>query len=160
MKKSPLIFILIFVSVVAAAATYLFIQKDDTGSIVRTNQTTPTSVASTQPQQATTTPASGAGYVAYSEDSLSTTAGDKVLFFHAPWCWQCREIEKGINEQGVPAGLTIFKVDYDTHQDLRKKYGVTLQTTFVKVDDKGNKLESYVAYDEPTFDAVKRNFLK
>lgn len=159
MKKSPLIFILIFVSVVAAAATYLFMQKDDTGSIVRTNQTTPSTAATTEPQAATA-PASGAGYVAYSEESLSTTPGNKVLFFHAPWCWQCRNIEKGINEQGVPAGLTVFKVDYDTHQDLRKKYGVTLQTTFVKVDDKGNKLDSYVAYDEPTFDAVKRNFLK
>ena len=31
-----------------------------------------------------------------------------------------------------------------------KKFGVTLQTTFVKIDQQGNFVDKYVAYDEPT----------
>lgn len=98
-------------------------------------------------------------YVQYSDTAIASAEGQKVLFFHAPWCSQCRSIESGIYEQGVPTGVTIIKVDYDTNQELRKKYGVTIQTTFVKIDDQGGFISKYVAYDEPTFDAVKREYL-
>lgn len=106
-------------------------------------------------------PASGAGkYIEYSPAVLAeATTNQKVLFFHAPWCPQCRSIESGINKDGVPAGFTIIKVDYDSNQTLRKKYGITLQTSFAKIDSKGDLIKKYVAYDEPTFDSVKRNFL-
>lgn len=104
-------------------------------------------------------PAPDGTYVDYTSDIIAKTPGQKVLFFHAPWCWQCRNIEEGIKKEGVPSGLTIIKVDYDANQALRRKYGVRLQTTFVKVDDQGNGQGQYVAYDEPTFEAVKRNFL-
>lgn len=99
-------------------------------------------------------------YIDYTEDAIATNSGQKVLFFHAPWCPQCRSIESGILEGPIPANITIIKVDYDSRQDLRQRYGVTLQTSFVKVDDQGNLISKYVAYDEPTFDAVKRNFLQ
>ena len=99
-------------------------------------------------------------YVEYSADVVANTPGTKVLFFHASWCPQCRAIEADIKRESVPAGLTIIKVDYDSHQDLRKKYGVTLQTTFIKIDDSGNAIaDKYVAYNEPTFAAVKRDYL-
>ncbi len=99
-------------------------------------------------------------YVEYREGILGETTGQRVLFFHASWCPQCRSIEKGIRAEGVPDGYTIIKVDYDSHQDLRRKYGVKIQTSFVKVDGSGNPQgDVYVAYDEPTFEAVKRNFL-
>jgi thiol-disulfide isomerase/thioredoxin len=99
-------------------------------------------------------------YIDYSETALNNTEGTKILFFHAPWCPQCREIEASINEDGIPSGVTVFKVDYDSHQSLRNKYGVTLQTTFVEVDDKGNKIDSYVAYEEPRFSSVVRELLR
>jgi thiol-disulfide isomerase/thioredoxin len=95
-------------------------------------------------------------YADYSAEAVLAAKGDKVLFFYAPWCPQCRALEKSIMSQTLPDNLTIFKVDYDSNQALRAKYGVTLQTTLVKIDDNGNKLKSYVAYDEPTFEAVKR----
>lgn len=77
-----------------------------------------------------------------------------LLFFHAPWCPQCRSVESDILAQGVPDGLTIIKVDYDSRQDLRQQYGVTLQTTFVEVDADGTELQKHVAYDDPRLDAV------
>ena len=99
-------------------------------------------------------------YTDYSKETLLATAGTKLLFFHAPWCPQCRDIEESIETDGVPSGVTVFKIDYDTNQALRQEYGVTQQTTFVKVDDQGNKLASYVAYDEPQFSSVERELLK
>ena len=63
-------------------------------------------------------------------------------------------MEDDILTDGVPDGITILVVDYDTRQDLRERYGVTLQTTFVEVDSSGAALQSHVAYSEPTLDAV------
>ena len=99
-------------------------------------------------------------YVEYQEGLVASTDGVTVLFFHAPWCPQCRMIEDDIEKQGVPDGVTILKVDYDSNQALRQKYGVTLQTTFVEVDSSGAEIEKYVAYNEPTFDSVKVNILE
>lgn len=98
-------------------------------------------------------------YTGYTKDALAAATGTKVLFFHAPWCPQCRELEDTINRNGVPSGVTVFKVDYDSNQGLRQKYGVTMQTTFVKVDSAGNKIKSYVAYQEPQFSSVEKNLL-
>lgn len=105
--------------------------------------------------------ASQAGqYLDYSPELVASTPGEKLLFFHAPWCSQCVKLEDDIEASGVPDGVTVFKVDYDSNQDLRQKYGVTIQTTMVKVDDGGKKLDSYVAYEDPTFDSVSAALLK
>jgi thiol-disulfide isomerase/thioredoxin len=98
-------------------------------------------------------------YVEYSSDLVASTPGEKLLFFHAPWCPQCQELEADIESSELPEGVTIFKVDYDSNQDLRQEYGVTIQTTMVKVDDDGGKVDSYVAYEEPTFASVRSALL-
>jgi thiol-disulfide isomerase/thioredoxin len=71
--------------------------------------------------------------------------GDVVLFFHADWCPTCQGTEKDLTENAaaIPAGLTIVKVDYDTETDLRQKYGVTTQHTFVHVDETGTELAKW-----------------
>ncbi|MDQ0577506.1 thioredoxin [Agromyces albus] len=89
-------------------------------------------------------------YVDYTDDVIATTAGRKVLFFHASWCPQCRTLDEELRTQGVPDGLTVIKVDYDSMTELRQRYGVTLQTTVVYVDDAGEMLSSAVIYDEPS----------
>ena len=105
---------------------------------------------------APTTPAALAAgsYVEYSDTAIADADGRVLLFFHAPWCPQCRALESDIIATGAPDGTTIIKVDYDSHQDLRQLYGVTLQTTFVEVDSSGAMLQSYVAYDDPRLQAV------
>lgn len=116
----------------------------------------------TQPvEQKSEQTSSPGAYIDYSDDVIAATAGTKVLFFHAPWCPQCRAIDSDIKAQSsLPENTTIIKVDYDSNQKLRQKYGVTLQTTFVKVDDDGNGVQKYVAYNEPNFAAVKKNILE
>lgn len=94
----------------------------------------------------TASEARGGAYVDYSPTAVADSAGVTLLFFHASWCPSCRQIESEIIAEGVPDDVTIIKVDYDTHQDLRQKYGVTIQTTFVKVDSQGNELEKFTPY--------------
>lgn len=99
-------------------------------------------------------------YVEYSEEAFANAGGQKVLFFHAPWCYQCRLVDEDLTQEGAPNGYTVFKVDFDNRQDLRKKYGVTFRTAFVKVDESGNKIgDEYIAYSDPSLAAVERDFL-
>jgi thiol-disulfide isomerase/thioredoxin len=118
----------------------------------------------TSNQEGGTAAGSGAAqpgqYVDYAPELVASTPGEKLLFFHAPWCSQCVALEEDIEASGVPEGVTIFKVDYDSNQDLRQQYGVTIQTTMVKVDDNGDEIESYVAYEDPTLDSVSAALLQ
>jgi thiol-disulfide isomerase/thioredoxin len=116
----------------------------------------------TYQQPATSTPSTNnqpqsnrtGSYVDYSAEALSGAEGRRWIFFHAGWCPQCRALEQDIKTDGVPTGITIFKANYDSETDIKKKYGVTLQTTIVEVDENGNEVKKFVAYDDPTLDAV------
>lgn len=98
-------------------------------------------------------------YLDYSQTSISRTRGTKILFFHASWCPQCRALEASIQAGPIPANVTIFKVDYDNSSALRQKYGVTLQTTLVKIDDGGGLIGKFVAYDSPTLKSLIEELL-
>jgi thiol-disulfide isomerase/thioredoxin len=104
--------------------------------------------------------AKAGSYETYEPASIAATKGIKILFFYAPWCPQCRKLEADIKSQTIPGGVTIYKVDYDSNQTLRQKYGVTIQTTLVRVDDEGNLVKKYVAYDEPSLESVKVNLIQ
>lgn len=86
-------------------------------------------------------------YLAYDSEKVNEAAknGKAVLFFHASWCPTCKAANEDItqNLSNIPAGLTIFKTDYDTYKDLEKKYGVTYQHTFVQVDENGNEIAKW-----------------
>ena len=93
------------------------------------------------------------GLDAYEASKASFASGNVVLFFNASWCSTCQEAEKNLNASGVPEGLTVVKVDYDSNTDLRKKYGVTVQHTFVQVDPDGNQLAKWSGSN--TAEAIK-----
>jgi len=95
---------------------------------------------SVAPAPAAVRPGEYVEYQAYSADPAAHANTDVVLFFHAPWCPDCRATEASITKAGVPAGLTVVKVDFDSMTDLRQKYGITQQHTFVKVDGQGGLL--------------------
>ena len=89
-------------------------------------------------------------YEAYTPEKVSRAAdGNVVLFFHAPWCPTCRSADADItkNTATIPAGLSILKTDYDTYDELKKKYGVTYQHTFVQVDAAGNLIKKWSGGD-------------
>lgn len=106
-----------------------------------------------------TMPTESGTYTEYSAEAVSSANGRRILFFHAPWCPQCRSLEKSIQSGSIPSDVTIFKVDYDTNQKLRQKYGVTLQTTVVLLDENEEEAKKFVPYDNPSLQAVKENLL-
>lgn len=158
MNKKLLFAVAGIVILIAGAVLYVLLTPETTSEPVETN--TENNNAKAEPAASNENQVNPGVYTEYSEQAVLATSGTKVLFFHAPWCQQCREMEASINKDGIPSGVTVFKVDYDSNQTLRAKYGVTIQTTFVKVDDEGNKIESYVAYEEPQFSSVERELLK
>jgi thiol-disulfide isomerase/thioredoxin len=103
-------------------------------------------------------PAKGT-YQDYSEEALANSNRTNLLFFHAPWCPQCRALERSIQNSELPANVAIFKIDYDSNQTLRQKYGVTIQTTVVKLNNQGEEEKKFVPYQDPTWDSVKKELL-
>ena len=148
---------LLSLALVAGAAIYFMNSQTAQTRDSEADQTTANTVVSSNESAPKTAVASG--YVDYSDDYLETTSGTRLLFFHASWCPQCRTLETDIIENGVPEDVTIIKVDYDSSQQLRQKYGVTIQTTVVRVDDQGELVGKYTPYDEPTLDNVAANLL-
>jgi thiol-disulfide isomerase/thioredoxin len=98
-----------------------------------------TAMADKTTAPAATAMAKGA-YVSYADytSNMSMYQGNKVvLFFHAPWCPDCRATDAALTGAAVPDGLTVVKVDYDSMTELKKQYGITQQHTFVQVDGAG-----------------------
>ncbi|MBI2617595.1 thioredoxin family protein [Candidatus Gottesmanbacteria bacterium] len=85
-------------------------------------------------------------YLDYSSDNLAKATannGRAVLFFAAlKWCPSCQQADKDFqaNFEKVPSDATILKVDYDTAKDLKQKYAITMQDTFVQVDSDGKEI--------------------
>lgn len=81
-------------------------------------------------------------YTAYSADVLAN-GETKVLFFHAAWCPSCKKGDATLTAwYGADEyQRSVYKVDYDNSNDLKAKYGVTYQHTFVLVDGEGNALK-------------------
>lgn len=78
------------------------------------------------------------------QNQMADRAGTAVVyFFHAAWCPSCRATEESLTSAGVPDGLTVVKIDYDTATDLKREYGITQQHTFVQVDSDGTELATW-----------------
>lgn len=155
MNSRKTLIILVILAVIGGAAFSLAV----TGDVKQAKQ----DMFADQPNQNTASKSADTSapgtYIDYEEGVVASTPGTKLLFFHAQWCPQCRALEDDIQKNGVPSGVTIIKVDYDSNQQLRQKYGVTLQTTVVKVTDTGELVKKFVAYDNPSLDSVAKNLL-
>lgn len=82
-------------------------------------------------------------YIPYSEAEL--TDDINIIFFAAKWCPSCNTLDQDIqnNLSQIPSNVTIFNADYDQEQDLKVKYGVTIQHTLVQVDQNGNLINKW-----------------
>jgi len=80
-----------------------------------------------------------------SKIAMASVTHDVVLFFRASWCPTCIAADKDIkaNLGVIPQSLTILDVNYDNSTELKKKYGVTYQHTFVQVDAQGNLIKKW-----------------
>ena len=87
---------------------------------------------------------SGAMKVAYKNLMAAEDLAAKeptILFFAADWCPSCQADLKDINANGKRLGkVNVVVVDYDKSAELKAKYGITVQDTFVQIDAMGAKL--------------------
>jgi hypothetical protein len=156
MNRRVVVAIVALAGVVIAAVAGLALVRALTPSAPVEQASTPADQASTPTaaSPAATPPSDAAApgvYVDYSDTAIADAQGRVVLFFHAPWCGQCVQLESDILAEGVPDGVTVIKVDWDTHQDLEQQYGVPMRTTFVELADDGSVLQLHVAYEQPRF---------
>lgn len=95
-------------------------------------------------------------YVAYSEAARAEAGyATTIIFFFAPWCPECRGFDQAISRGNIPDGTQILKVDYDSSRELRQRYGVTIQSTFVRVSASGDKQTLWTGYGkEKSVDAI------
>ena len=85
-------------------------------------------------------------YQVYTQAAFDAAKGEqRVLFFHATWCPNCKAANADINKHlsEIPANIVIFKTDYDKEVALKRKYGITYQHTFVLVDAQGNAVSKW-----------------
>lgn len=94
-------------------------------------------------------------YVEYDSAQLANEYSRHIIFFHASWCPECRAFEQALLSNQLPDDVQILKADYDSSTQLKQKYGVTIQSTFVEVDDDGELIAKWVGYGEDkSFTAV------
>ena len=85
-------------------------------------------------------------YTKYDAEKLKNSSEKyNLLFFHAPWCPSCEAIKKAFAREWVPENMMIFEVDYDSNLELRKKYEVHSQTTFVLVNQNWDMIKKWIA---------------
>jgi thiol-disulfide isomerase/thioredoxin len=104
----------------------------------------PTGTTAPTPDEAQATAGAWIDQAAYEADKAAFhAAGDVVLFFNASWCPTCQQTVQSLDEQGVPPGLTVVSIDYDSADALRQQYQVTVQHTFVQVDETGESMAKF-----------------
>lgn len=104
-------------------------------------QASPIGVASSRPSMPTLEERQNAHgvYTAFSPDVIGN-GKRSLLFFHAAWCPICKVGDAKMQQWYSDNNYTIntYKVDYDTSAELKQRYGVTYQHTFVLIDGQGN----------------------
>lgn len=158
MNKALKIGLPIAAVVLVGAGAYAVLGEDDSTNSNQTETSSQSTAAEEKPATTTATkkPASSSSpeseqasgrYAAYSEAALSAEGYDtNVVFFFAPWCPECRAFKEAINAASIPDGVQVLEADFDSSTELKSKYGVTLQSTFVKVSDSGAQQAKYVGY--------------
>lgn len=137
------VFVTILLILVIGGGLYLFSNKSNTQSL-NNNSNQNTSIGLNNDNNSQNT--NSGRYVIYSPDYLEKYKDKtKVIYFFAAWCPTCKVANRDIteNQNKIPENVVIIKTDYDTEKELKKKYNVTYQHTFVIVDDQGNEVTKW-----------------
>lgn len=85
-------------------------------------------------------------YILYSKSNYDSNIDKKrVIYFHAIWCPTCKVTNEEFTNSPdrIPEDVVVLKTDYDSENDLKSKYGITYQHTFVYVDSTGNEIKKW-----------------
>ena len=80
---------------------------------------------------------------------------DVVLFFHAIWCPTCKNLDRRLKEATIPNGVSIFKVDFDSEKELKRRYGVRSKHTLIQIDSEREPINIW--FGSPSAESVFDN---
>ena len=159
MKKTVKLVILVLVTVAVAFGAVILLKKDSSAPAM-TDQDTSSDIKTSaekagEPSAQMPTLSQGR-YINYSYENVADQGySQTIIFFYAPWCPECRAFKKAIIENSIPDGVQILETDFDSSTDLKKKYCVTQQTTFVRVNSAGELQKKWPGYGkEKSIDLV------
>ena len=150
MNKSDKIILAILAGFIVSFVTLFLLQKESKAPSTTNNSTANNSqTATTEPKAevpANTGTAEGR-YTSYSTEKIYDEKYlESIIFFYAPWCPECRAFKTSITGGQIPDGVQFLEADYDGSTDLKKHFGVTLQSTFVRVNSVGDLQKKWVGY--------------
>lgn len=151
MKRSQKIIAASIVGVLllAGAAYALLIEEPVATETTKQASNVPQKTETTSPSATTkSSDSQTAGrYTTYTEEAVADSAYDTtIVFFYAPWCPECRAYKQAIQSDTIPEGVQFLEADFDSSTELKKRYGVTLQTTFVRVNTAGELQKKWAGY--------------
>ena len=84
-------------------------------------------------------------YIDYNPEAIKNATEEFiVLFFHADWCSSCKAFEKKVLTEEIPENIIILKVNFDKERELKQKYNILTQTSFVIVDNDWNLKKRWI----------------
>lgn len=126
-RKKTLIIAALGLSILLTACTFVATTKEDMEEASKGAIEAPVENAGT--------------YEEYSPERFAELIGRErfILFFHADWCPTCRVLEKKIKkDMGVLNQHVVLEANYDREVDLKKEYGVRVQTTVIFFNEDGS----------------------
>lgn len=134
------LFILLLAAIITGGGFYL-VKKSFTPSNQETAMmTNQEAVSEDENKQAALNSGS---YIDYSSQDFAANQNHRrILFFYASWCPTCRPADADFqaNKDKLPEDVVLFRVNYDTETELKEKYNITYQHTFVQVDENGSEI--------------------
>lgn len=84
-------------------------------------------------------PADAVAYESFEQIDTLASKGPTVVYFHASWCPTCQAAMTSFRGrwQEVKAGITLVIADYDEEAELKSRYGITYQNTYVQIGPDG-----------------------
>ena len=83
--------------------------------------------------------ADAVAYESFEQIDTLASKGPTVVYFHATWCPTCQAAMTSFRGRWpeVKAGITLVIADYDDEVQLKSRYGITYQNTYVQVSPDG-----------------------
>ncbi len=145
MKSTSIIIALVVIFVAIGILVYFnnnFVQKTNTQNPDQKK----VSAKSDSITKDSTIDTSSSRYFDFSKTTFDKVSDKKrIYFFHAKWCPTCKAANEEFmqNNDKIPTDVVLFKTDYDTEKELKAKYGITYQHTFVYVDSSGSEIKKW-----------------
>jgi hypothetical protein len=93
-------------------------------------------------QETVRPPADAVNFESLEQVRALAAKGPAIVWFHAEWCPVCHHTMTNFRARWheVQPGITLVIADYDAESDLKTRYGITYQNTFLQIAADGSKL--------------------